>query len=276
MRNIKVVVLAILASVSALKAQDTLFLFQSSGGVVKYDLSKLDSMTFSASQNTNTIDTTKTTLDSLGSITDIDGNVYPTVKIGQQYWTAKDLKTTRFANGDKIATTCPPTLNIANETAPIYQWAYQGLECNTMEYGRLYTWFAAGDTRNVCPSGWHVPTDNEWAELITYLGGTKLVGGTIGGGALKNSTGAYWNTQRSASIDSVGFNSIAGGFRRPEGLFEGRGESVHYWTSTWDTTVNTNNNGYPGVYRAMTNDDDLIYRYSHIPTHGFHVRCIKN
>jgi uncharacterized protein (TIGR02145 family) len=272
MKIFNLTVLIFLSSLFSLQAQDTLYLFESTGGVVKYELSKLDSMTFSSSQTT----TDSTTVNNIGSIIDIDGNVYPTVKIGQQHWTAKDLKTTRFSNGDKIATTCPPSLDITNEINPLYQWAFEGIECNTIDYGRTYTWFVAGDSRNVCPTGWHVPSDGEWTQLVNFLGGVQLVGGTTGGGKLKDSTNVYWNTLRAGSTNEVGFNAIGGGFRRQGGTFEYKREAVHYWTSTWDTTVNTNGNGYPGVYRSLLESDDLIYRYSHIANHGFHIRCVKD
>lgn len=272
MKIFKLTVLVFLSSFIAVQAQDSLYLFQSTGVVVKYDLSQLDSMTFSSPQTT----TGGTKIDSVGSIVDIDGNVYPTIKIGLQYWTAKDLKTTRFSNGDKIATTCPPNLDITNESAPIYQWAFEGIECNTQDYGRTYTWFVAGDNRNVCPTGWHVPSDSEWTQLVNFLGGSHLVGGTAGGGKLKDSTSGYWNTPRVGSTNEVGFNAIGGGSRGQAGTFDHKNNAVHYWTSTWDTTVNTNGNGYPGVYRSLLATDDLIYRYAHIANNGFHIRCVKN
>ena len=72
------------------------------------------------------------------TVTDIDGNVYKTVRIGDQVWMAENLKTTRYRNGDTISTTSPATLNIMSESAPKYQWAYAGNDSNVAVYGRLY------------------------------------------------------------------------------------------------------------------------------------------
>jgi uncharacterized protein (TIGR02145 family) len=85
------------------------------------------------------------------TVKDIDGNVYQTVTIGTQVWMAKNLMTTKYSNGDLIGTTTPAILNIEGESAPEYQWAYDGNENNVATHGRLYTWFVATDSRKVCP-----------------------------------------------------------------------------------------------------------------------------
>ena len=114
-----------------------------------------------------------------GTVPDIDGNVYNTVTIGTQVWMAENLKTTKYRNGDLIGTTTPATLDISGESYTKYQWAYDGNESNVATYGRLYTWYAVTDTRNVCPTGWHVPTDAEWTTLTTFLGGESVAGGKL-------------------------------------------------------------------------------------------------
>lgn len=88
-------------------------------------------------------------------VTDIDGNVYHTVTIGTQVWMVENLKVTKYRNGDLIGTTTPATLDISGEAEPKYQWVYDGKESNVSTYGRLYTWYAITDNRNVCPKGWH-------------------------------------------------------------------------------------------------------------------------
>ena len=256
------------------KTQDTLFIYKKSGGVDFYLVSELDSMDFTRGHvalDTSTV--INLPFDSIGTVADIDGNSYPTIKIGGQYWMAADLKVTRFSNGDPIPTTCPPTLDITQENNPIYQWAWQGIECNAKDYGRMYTWFVAGDARNVCPTGWHVPSDAEWSTLVSFVGGATVVGATAGGVALKDTVG--WNNS-AGNLNSVGFNARGGGYRDEPGLFDLRNEATHYWTSTWDPTLNTNGNGYPGVYRSFLEGDSKVYRYAHLPNHGFHIRCLKN
>ncbi len=273
MRVLSLVGIAFLFTVNAVAA-DSLYVYKKGGQVIGFSVQDVDSMSFTGTSNAK-IDSTLTTgglLDSVGVVTDIDGNSYATIQIGSQYWMAEDLQTTRFSNGDKIPTTCPASLDITQETNPIYQWAYEGIECNTMEHGRLYTWFVAGDSRNVCPTGWHVGSDAEWSTLISFVGGSTIVGGTTGGSALK---GATWKTP-AGNTNIVGFNVKGSGYRDEPGLFDLLNEATHFWTSTWDTTVNTNGNGYPGVYRSFLDADSKVYRYSHLPNHGFHIRCVKD
>jgi uncharacterized protein (TIGR02145 family) len=102
-------------------------------------------------------------------LSDIEGNTYKVVTIGTQIWMAENLKTEKYANGDLIGTTNPATLNISGETNPKYQWAYNGDEFNVIIFGRLYTWYAATDSRKICPTGWHLPLDDEWTTLEIYL-----------------------------------------------------------------------------------------------------------
>jgi len=105
--------------------------------------------------------------DSTGTVTDIDGNVYKTVKIGSQWWTAENLKVTHYNNGDSLI----------NETV-IRTWydltvgaycSYDHDSNNAAIYGYLYNWYAVGDDRNLAPAGWHVPTDEEWKQLEMYF-----------------------------------------------------------------------------------------------------------
>jgi uncharacterized protein (TIGR02145 family) len=108
--------------------------------------------------------------DDANAIKDVDGNVYTSVTIGTQVWMVENLKTTKYRNGDLIGTTNPATLDITGETSPKYQWPHDGNESNVATYyGRLYTWWAVTDSRNVCPTGWHVPSYAEWTTLTDYL-----------------------------------------------------------------------------------------------------------
>jgi len=165
------------------------------------------------------------------TVTDIDGNVYNTVTIGTQIWMAKNLKTTRYRNGNLIGTTTPATLDISNATTyptPKYQWAYYvDSESYIATYGRLYTWYAATDSRNVCPTGWHLPTDKEWIKLINYLGGQ-----TEAGGNLKETGTTHWLSPNKDATNSSGFTALPGGYRTIEGAFYRIGDYCFYWSST--------------------------------------------
>jgi len=165
---------------------------------------------------------------------DIDGNIYTTVKIGTQTWMRENLKTTKYRNGDPIGTTTPDTLDISNATTyptPKYQWAYDGNESNVATYGRLYTWYAATDSRGICPTGWHLPTDAEWTTLTTFLGGEN-----IAGGKLKETGTVHWTTPNTGATNSSGFTALPGGYRTSFGKFNHIGSMGFWWSSTEGST----------------------------------------
>ena len=161
------------------------------------------------------------------TVADVDGNVYKTVTIGNQVWMAADLKTTQYRNGDLIGTNSPATLDISSESTPKYQWAYAGDESNVATYGRLYTWFAATDSRNVCPVGWHVPSDAEWQTLIDFLGGDKAAQGK-----LKEAGTTHWHSPNTDATNESGFTALPGGNRFNNEPFAGLGYGSHWWTTT--------------------------------------------
>ena len=100
-------------------------------------------------------------------VSDIDGNTYKTVVVGEQNWMAENLKTTRYATGDTIPNVINKEkwLNLTNGT-----WAYyKNDEKFNDVYGKLYNWHNVIDERNVCPNGWHVPSDAEWKVLADFI-----------------------------------------------------------------------------------------------------------
>jgi uncharacterized protein (TIGR02145 family) len=196
---------------------------------------------------------------------DIDGNIYTTVKIGTQTWMVENLKTTRYRNGELIGTTTPATLDISAESAPKYQWAYAGNESNVLTYGRLYTWYAATDSRGICPVGWHLPTDSEWTTLYTFLGGGSDVGGK-----LKETGTTHWLSPNAGATNSSGFSALPGGHRNDVLTFSTLGDSGTWWSSTeyntdypWNRGMNCN---FSNLYR-----DNRFNKNS-----GLSVRCIRD
>ena len=164
-------------------------------------------------------------------IRDADGNVYTSVQIGTQVWMGENLKTTKYSNGDLIGTTSPATLNIGAEISPKYQWAYETDENNVTTYGRLYTWFAATDSRNICPTGWHLPANTEWSTLVIFLGGENEAGIK-----LKEVGLTHWITPNTGSTNSSGFTALPGGWRYYGGASEYIGYYGYYWSSTTETS----------------------------------------
>jgi len=184
------------------------------------------------------------------TVKDIDGNKYNIIKIGTQVWMKENLKTTRYCNGDSIGTTNPPTLDIISESAPKYQWACDGNKSNVETYGRLYTWYATTDSRNICPKGWHVPTDAEWTTLTDYLINNGYGFGGSGTNVAKSMAATSgWTTNSLASNtgndqmsnNSSGFTAFAVGYRYGSGSFNGFGSQGYWWSATelYSTTAIT-------------------------------------
>jgi uncharacterized protein (TIGR02145 family) len=197
------------------------------------------------------------------TLTDIDGNVYHTVVIGAQTWIKENLRATKYSNGDVIGTTSPATLDITNETTPKYQWAYNGNEGNAANYGRLYTWYAVTDNRNICPTGWHVPTDSEWSALFNYLGGES-----IAGGKLKETGTTHWITPNTEATNESGFTALPSGSRQMNGSFMFMGYNCQWWKNI---EFNTNN-----AYTCnLTYDYGFVGGSDFNKKNGFSVRCIK-
>jgi uncharacterized protein (TIGR02145 family) len=198
------------------------------------------------------------------TVKDIDGNVYKTITIGTQVWMAENLKTTKYRNGDLIGTTTPVTLDIENETTPIYQWAYGGNESNVETHGRLYTWYAVSDNSNICPTGWHVPSDAEWTTLTTYLGGER-----VAGGKLKEAGTTHWQSPDTGATNETGFTGLPSGYRDYGGSFALIGSDGYWWSSTESSTALS-------YYRSMYNNNSNVSRNDTDKQSGYSVRCLQD
>jgi uncharacterized protein (TIGR02145 family) len=227
------------------------------------------------------------------TVKDIDGNTYTTTRIGSQIWMAENLKTTRYSNGDTIKTTPLPTTDIEIEIMPQYQWAYDGDEQNVATYGRLYTWFVAADARNVCPDGWHVPTDAEWSELTDYLINSDY---GFGNGYMRmdvakslssdsswiydETPGSPGNEQPAKKITK--FNAIPAGCRLEDGNFHKAGYYANWWTSTeggasfGQILTGTVVKGKGGILRVIYNNYQYVNSYINNKKYGSSIRCLKN
>ncbi len=222
----------------------------------------------------------KTLLTDPEMVVDIDGNVYHTVTIGSQVWMVENLKTTRYRNRDLIGTTSSIYTDITYDVSPKYQWAYGGNENNVAVYGRLYTWYAATDNRNIAPEGWHIATNNEWTELENYL----IENGynydkSLSGNKINTSIAAnlLWNTSTIIGTpgydltqnNSSGFSIFPVGYRGFDGSYYNLGYTSDFWTST-EKSLNTSYMRVIGHNGSSLNTLDLNKNY------GFSVRCLKN
>lgn len=223
------------------------------------------------------------TFTTLAPISDIEGNTYNIKTIGSQIWMTENLKATKYNNGDLIGTTSSLTLDISNENMPKYQWAYEGNESYAAIYGRLYTGYAANDPRKVCPSGWHIPSDEEWTTLTNYLinngygyGGS---GDDIGKSLAATSLWAFNSIPGNVGNDPAtnnksGFSALPAGYRSANDNVDGIFVSMNWICSWWSSTDVTDN---ISRQRILQNQFNFVSRsYLGGKRNGISVRCIKD
>lgn len=199
-----------------------------------------------------------------GTVEDSEGNVYQTIGIGAQVWMAENLRTTRYSNGDSIGTTTPATMQLSEDLTHKYQWAYGSDERNVAVYGRLYTWDAATDSRNVCPAGWHVFSNEDWSTLLIYLGDSEDTGGK-----LKEAGTTHWQSPNTGATNETGFSALPGGGRDGMGTFYGLGSKGFWWSSSGSLASLAS-------YRALNYNNRTLYNYSIYKYYGFSVRCLRD
>jgi len=197
------------------------------------------------------------------SCTDADNNNYSVVQIGTQFWMAENLKTTKYRNGDNIPNVTGNTA-WGNLTTGAYSWYNNDASAYKITYGGLYNWYAANDTRNLAPSGWHVPTDEEWTVLTTHLGGAATSGGKV-----KETGYAHWKNPNSRATNETGFTALPGGYRFLDGTFDENGTWSVWWCSTSSSTGRAPTRAvfynYIDIGRDISDKKD-----------GFALRCIKD
>jgi uncharacterized protein (TIGR02145 family) len=203
-----------------------------------------------------------------GSMTDQEGNVYKTIVIGTQEWMAENLNTSIYRNGDAIPTNLDEG-TWQNTTSGA--WAYYNNDASyACPYGKLYNWYACVDARQLCPVGWHVPTDAEWTVLTDYLGGEAVAGGKMKTtGTIEAATG-LWYSPNTGATNSSGFSGAPGGFRNDHGgYYVGIGDFGVWWSSSELDT-------YYAWSRFLDYNDDFAYRDDLNKRNGFSVRCLRD
>jgi uncharacterized protein (TIGR02145 family) len=195
------------------------------------------------------------------TISDIDGNLYDTVHIGTQIWLGENLSVTKFNDGTPI-TLSVDTSSWTYPNSPLYCWSVGDSIIDKNLYGALYNWPAI-NTGKLCPTGWHVATDNEWTILTTYLGGEN-----VAGGKLKEVGTNHWYFSNTGATNLADFSWIPAGLRI-YGSINGVSLSGNIWTSTeLDTGT--------AWYRSAVNTSIGVTRNIIDKMDGLSVRCIKN
>jgi uncharacterized protein (TIGR02145 family) len=162
------------------------------------------------------------------TVTDVEGNVYQTVKIGTQIWMAKNLKVTKYRDGS-------PSPKVMDQAAwsTLTAGAYSDYNNDAdtgAAYGRIYNYFAVADARKLCPEGWHIPTKEEWETLINYLGGSRPANQK-----LREAGHAHWvQKARTVGNNESGFTLLPGGERWVQASrgFEQIGGQSTLWTAS--------------------------------------------
>ena len=209
------------------------------------------------------------------TVTDIEGNVYKTVKIGTQEWMAENLKTTKYNDGTAI-----PKMQSVEDQSGLTTGSYtiyshsrvNGLNSDAEvldAYGALYNWYAV-ETGNLCPAGWRVPTDEEWTTLTDYIGesaGDKLK-------TVRTSPDAHPRMERpdADATDEYGFSALPGGYCLPEGTCTNLGFTGHWWTGSNDDGSLLTTFAW---YRSILINTSNVNRYSNNKEFRYSVRCVK-
>ena len=223
----------------------------------------------------------------LATVTDVDNNAYNTVLIGTQCWTKENLKVTKYNDGASI-----PLNN--TYTSGTVSTVWQGLTTgayaiydnqassgtNATNYGFLYNWYAVGDSRKLCPAGWHVPTDAEWSIMIQQLDNTasavlgveSTTAGTVMKSDVTNSSvgsGLGWNPG-SPGTNTSGFSVLPGGYRFYDGSFS----YISYYAFFWSATENDYITAWS---RNLYYNFGVVYRFNFFDkTFGAAVRCLRD
>jgi uncharacterized protein (TIGR02145 family) len=192
-------------------------------------------------------------------MTDIDGNIYKTIKIGSQWWMAENLKVTRFRNGDAI----PMVSALAewgSQNAGAYCWFNNDiLKKDTC--GALYNWSVLTDNRLVAPTGWHIPTMAEWLVLTDFLGGDSIAGA-------KMKSDSEWFGGGNGT-NSSGFTAFPGGFRDYEGNFMHSDGNAVFWTLT------AIDKDYALFWYLYAEGNDIVWNATY-KKEGLSVRCVRD
>lgn len=202
-----------------------------------------------------------------GTVSDFDGNVYKTINVNGREWMAENLNVGHFQNGDQIFIV-EENNGWASSILQPYSCYYDNIAAKACPYGRIYNFYAVTDPRELCPVGWHVPDNGEWALLGDAFGGSSVAGGALKTVGTLDDTG-LWYTPNSNATNASGFSAVPGGYRSQYGVYTQMSFGAYYWAGQ----------------SAGSNDgwfSQLRYDYNNLTGNifdgrfGASVRCIKD
>jgi uncharacterized protein (TIGR02145 family) len=218
---------------------------------------------------------------SYGSVTDIDGNSYRTVRIGNRDWMAENLRTTRYRDGSVIPNVTDDT-EWGGLTTGAYS-LYDNASAREEQYGILYNYFAVSDAAGLCPTGWRIPSDTDWAIMADYiesfpefgpasvgraLKSCRQVSSVLGDGCATNLHPRWSANEVIYGTDNFGFAAFPGGNRALQGNFAGIGGYGFWWTST-------QNGAEQAWSRSLHSSINNLSRSSDDKQRGYSIRCIR-
>jgi len=189
-----------------------------------------------------------------------------TIKIGTLCWTQSNLKVSKYRNGD-TNTTGLSNSDWGNTTSGAYA-IYNNDTVNDGLYGKLYNHYAVTDSRGLCPTGWHVPSDAEWTTLENQLGGSSVAGGALKSTATQPTPGG-WTSPNTGATNSSGFAALPGGLRYNDGDFS----DVSSYGDWWSSSVSSGSNAW---LRDLSHNGSVIGRFNNSRASGFSVRCCRD
>lgn len=207
------------------------------------------------------------------TLSDINGNTYNTVLIGNQCWMAENLRTSTYSDGSEL-----PNYPVQADwrTTDFGGWVNYANNSNYDElYGKIYNWFAVTDSRGICPTGWIVPSDEDWKILEKHIGMAESDADIIGwrgsdqnvGGKLRAPGTEYWESPNESASNDSGFSGLPSGLRYPDGRFVSLGRSAFFWTSSWYSISEA-------YGRAIVFSRGGVSRGIYRKDFGFSIRCI--
>ena len=201
-------------------------------------------------------------------VTDVEGNVYKTVRLGTQVWMAENLRVTKFQNGSPIPN-IEDSASWANSASAGYCWFLNDSTKYKSSYGPIYNGYCVTDSRNISPNGWHIPSNNEWITLINYVQAADY-----GCGPIKEAGTLHWLSSNIIATNSTGFTALPIAYRDKIGSFcrdSELGKNCYFWSSTVDDTL--------GLYMigiGYENYNIGPLRDIYNSRFGMAIRCIKD
>lgn len=212
-------------------------------------------------------------------VSDIDGEAYGSIKLNGKDWMKRNLNVSKYKNGDAIPQVTDVTQWDALTTGA---WCYyENDAANGPVYGKLYNWYAINDPRGLAPTGWHIPTDTEWSDLATFLGGENVAGPKL----KDDSATSTWDVTTNYVTNQSGFTALPSGtgylnYHLPAApavpvladLFKGKTKVTYWWSATATGTTPSDI-----VWsRNVNNSSDQLVRSGAMKKSALSVRCVKN